>query len=498
MIEEENNSVAEGVHEDTWIPSTCSMCYNQCGILVHKINGVVVKIEGNPDSPLGLGKLCPKGLSGIMVLYDPHRLNVPLKRTNPEKGIGVDPKWVEISWEEALDEITEKVKKIIDDDPRKLAFIGCIPSLGPTIFGMSVFMLALGSPNSFLSNGHHCGNAEHLLAYTLHGSQTTNPDLDYCNYLILFGCQSGTAAYYAFNVMAQRMSDARARGMKLVVVDPMLNAGAEKADEWIPILPGTDGALALAMLNVLLNELGIYDSEYLKGHTNGPYLIQPNGYYLRDQGTKKPLVWDSEDGEAKPYDDSTIKDFALEGVYNVCGVECKPAFQRLKDQVKKWAPEEASKITTIPAETIRRIAKEFGEAARIGSKIRIEGKELPFRPVSIAYFKGAHGHNHAWLTSLAIELLCEVVGASNVPGAFLGCNPVCFGHPETGQPRWAPRRGIDGLLEAGLWIGANEPSIVPGPYPPLEPNPPQSLNLQDLLTTALSGPLSIFSIINPR
>jgi len=69
--------------DDAWIPSACSLCYNQCGIRVHKKDGVVVKIEGNPESPLGMGRLCPKGLAGIMLLYDPNRVNVPLKRTNP-------------------------------------------------------------------------------------------------------------------------------------------------------------------------------------------------------------------------------------------------------------------------------------------------------------------------------------------------------------------------------------------------------------------------------
>ena len=482
------------VQEDVWIPTVCSMCYSQCGIRAHRVNGKVVKIEGNPESPLGIGRICAKGLAGIMLLYDPYRLNVPMKRTNPEKGIGIDPKWVEISWEEALDTITQKLKKIRAEDPRKLVFTGCIPSMSPMVFGLALFMPAFGSPNVFISNGHQCGNAEHLLAATLHGALTTNPDMQYCNYLIMFGCHCGTAAYYAYTTMCQRMADARVRGMKLVVVDPMLNTGAEKADEWLPIKPGTDGALAMAMLHVLLNELGIYDEEYLKEHTNAPYLIAMDGYYLRDRETDKPLIWDPRDQKAKTYDDPSIKDYALEGVYQFDEMLGKPAFSLLKDQVKKFTPEHAAEITTIPAETIRRIAKEFGEAARIGSTITLDGKELPYRPASVVYFKGAHGHNHAWLTSLAIELLCEVVGASNVPGAFLGCNPVCYGYPETGRPRWEPKVGPDGLLSPGLWFGGSEPGLIPGPYPPIEPQPPQTLNLMDLLTPALTSHLPVLTI----
>ncbi len=78
--------------EDVWIPSHCALCYSQCGIKVHRVNGTVVKIEGNPDSPVGLGRLCAKGLSGIQLLYDPYRVNYPLRRTNPQKGLDVDPK----------------------------------------------------------------------------------------------------------------------------------------------------------------------------------------------------------------------------------------------------------------------------------------------------------------------------------------------------------------------------------------------------------------------
>jgi anaerobic selenocysteine-containing dehydrogenase len=483
--------------DDVWIPSACSLCYNQCGIRVHRKDGVVVKIEGNPDSPLGMGRLCPKGLSGIMLLYDPHRLNVPMKRTNPVKGMHVDPGWVEISWNEALDIVTEKIRKIRAEDPRKLVLAGCVPSLTPLTFGMGMFMPAFGSSNVFVSNGHQCGNAEHLLAATLHAALTTNPDLEHTNFLLVFGSHCGTAAYYALTTMAQRMADARARGMKLVVVDPMLNASAEKADEWVPIRPGTDGALAMAMLHVLLNELGIWDADYLAHHTNGPYLIATEGTYVRDRESGKPLVWDAADQRAKTFDDPSLGDAALEGDYTVGGAACRPAFALLREQVRRFTPEQAAEVTTVSAATIRRIAREFGEAARIGSTITIEGKTLPYRPASLVYFKGAHGHNHAWLTSLAIELLCEVVGASNVPGGLLGCNPVCHGHPETGLPRWTPKADRDGLLLPGIWFGGSEPGFSGLLYPPPEPRPSQWLHLQDLLPTSLTSHLPILTIQDP-
>src|SRR3990167_5225686 len=140
----------------TWIPSACSMCYNSCGIMAHQVDGTLVKIEGNPNSPAGLGRLCPKGLSGIMTLYDPYRVKRPLKRSNPEKGIGVDPKWVEIDWAEALDTIAERLRMVRQEDPRKLIITGSVANVGPMLNSLC-FATAFGTPNWYPSGaGIHC------------------------------------------------------------------------------------------------------------------------------------------------------------------------------------------------------------------------------------------------------------------------------------------------------------------------------------------------------
>ncbi|MEE9282430.1 MAG: molybdopterin-dependent oxidoreductase [Myxococcota bacterium] len=479
---EETESTAQP-REDVWIPSACGMCYNQCGIVAHRVDGTLVKIEGNPESPIGRGRLCARGLAGIQLLYDPHRVNHPLRRTNPEKAIGVDPRWERISWDEALDAITEKLEQVRADDPRKLYFTGTVAALATLSTSLGIFMPAFGSPNSFISNGHQCGNAEHILARTLHASITTNPDAAYCDYLLLFGCQVGMGTYYALTTMAQEIADARVRGMKVVVVDPYLSSAAEKADEWVPIKPGSDGAMACALLNLLVNEYGHYDVEYLSRHSDGAYLVGPDGYYRRDAESGKPLVQDSHAGTARPFDEVEPASAALEGKYEIGGEPCRPVFQLLRDRVAKWTPEAAEEVTTVPAETIRRIAREFGEAAKIGSTISIEGHELPLRPAAALYFKGAHGHDNAWPTSLAIELLNEIVGASNVPGGLLGTNPVAFGHPDTGLPRWMPGEDADGLLQATL--GNNEPDPTESRWPP-KPRSADLPNLSDLIGWPIS------------
>lgn len=479
--------------EDVWIPSACSICYSQCAILAHRQDGVVTKIEGNPQCPSINGKICTRGLSGIMLLYDPNRVNVPLKRTNPKKGIGVDPRWVEVSWEEALDTIVDRLKKVREEDPRQL-LVTCSVVAWDASFLNICFATAFGSPNFWFSGaGTHCGNGEHLVGGLMHASWSRQPDPNYCNYFLNFACPVGVGAYYGVNAMAQRMADARVKGMRHVVIDPYMGMAAEKADEWIPIRPGTDAALALAMINIIIHELGIYDAESLKHHTNAPYLIRPDGYYLRDKATAKPLIWDPVDKKAKVHDDPTIKDFALEGEFAVAGEKGRPAFSLLKEHVKRYTPEMAAEITTVPASTIRRLAREFAEEARVGSTIVIDGKELPYRPVGVGYFKGAQGHKHSALICMALEILAEVVGAGCVPGATLGMNSRSLGHPETGLPFWSPEAGRDGLLVTGTWV------VPTRPWPPAEARKPESVTLQELIPTAVvDSPLVPFALLEPE
>ncbi len=467
------------VKEDRWIPSACSMCYSHCSIKGHVVDGTLVKIEGNPDSPMGSGKMCAKGQSGIMMLYDPNRLNKPLKRTNPEKGIGVDPKWVEISWDEALDIVCEKLKKCHDEEPRGLMVQATAAST--TVLQVCLFIISssFGTPNVYLGGGGlHCGNGAHEFSGLMHSSWGIVPDWKNCNFAMLFGASKGHAAGHAGNANAQLAAEARARGMKLVVVDPMCNFASGKASEWVPIRVGTDAALALGMANVLVNELGIYDRAYLKKSTNAPYLVKEDGHYLRDESSGKPLVWDAAESCAKTYDDATVKDFAIEGSYTVDGVKAQPGFQILKEHLKKYTPEYAAKITTLPQATIRRLAKEFGEAARIGSTIVLDGLEVPYRPAAAVFFRGAQGHVNSTYNCVAVDLLNHICGTGDAAGGCLGFNPVSQGYPGTGRPSYAPSVGPDGLMVVGAWLVPHKP------YPPHEAAPPKSMGLVEAFPMA--------------
>jgi anaerobic selenocysteine-containing dehydrogenase len=466
--------------EDVWIKSACNLCFCACAIRVHRVDGVVVKIEGNPDCPTSQGRICARGMSGMMLLYDPNRVNVPLKRTNPEKGIGVDPGWVEISWDEALDAIAARLKKIKAEDPRQF-----LSTRSPNTHDISVtnrcFGKALGSPNTWHGGGGpNCGNGMHLLAGMIYSSWGRMFDFHYTNYYLNFGCSDGFGVGYGVTYSAERMADARERGMKVVVIDPAMGRAALKADEWIPIRPGTDAAVALAMVNLLLNEYNIFDAEFLKYKTNGPYLIKEDGHYLRDGRSGKPMVWDSDGNRAKTYDDPTLSELALEGSYTVAGTPVTAAFSLIREHVKKYTPEMVAATADVPAETIRRLAREFGEAARIGSTIVVDGKVLPYRPVAVGYFRGAEGHRHSALTCMSFELLQQVVGAVNVPGGEISLNARSLGVPETGSYAYCPVESVDGILSPGRW---HHPII---PWPPLEPKKPESIQLTELIPTVVA------------
>lgn len=476
--------LADPIHgvADAWIPSTCSLCYGLCSIRAHVVDGVVVKIEGNPDSAVGRGRLCGKGVSGIMTMYDPNRVNTPLRRTNPIKGIGVDPGWTEISWDEAMDEIVERLRKVRKDDPRKL-FIQRTTTNTSARAPFQVFAAAFGTPNSWAAGGGlHCGNGAHLAGGIFHASWSHLPDFQYCQYAIYFGASKGHGAGHVACTNMQQAADARARGMRLVVVDPMCNFAAAKASEWVPIRPGTDAALALAMANVIVNDLGVWDADYLATKTNAPYLIGPDGRYVREAGTGLPLVWDPDRGRAVPYNDPEIKRFALEGEYDVDQTRARPAFVLLREHLRQFTPEWAERISGVPARTIQRISQEFATEARIGSTILIDGKSLPYRPVSAIYFRGAQGHKNSLFNCFAIELLNQLVGAADVVGGTLGFNPVCYGHPDTGKPWYEPKPGPDGLMVTGSWAAAH----LPYPFP--DPRPPDTMSLNTLFPLAMFGP----------
>ncbi|MCP4197726.1 MAG: molybdopterin-dependent oxidoreductase [Proteobacteria bacterium] len=455
--------------DDVWVPTVCAGCYNCCGILVHRVNGKVAEIKGDPKALNSHGHICAKGASRALDLYHPDRVTKPLKRTNPKKGVGEDPGWVEISWEEAMTTITKELKKIKDDDPRKLILSHFdIPGYKLSI----AFAQAFGTVNFHWNRACYCGSASHPAWLITNGTLNSEVDFKRSNYTVCWGTQLGHMINTIAMNAGDELAEARREGRKFVVVDPYCSHAAAKADEWIPIKPGTDGALALAMLHHILNDLGIYDIEFLKEHTNGTYLIKPDGKYLRDKATNKPLVCDLADGKVKVFDSESVQNPAIEGEYKVSDRLYKPAFQVLKDHLENIDIAAMSEICTVPEETIKRFAKEFAEAAQVGATIEVNGHTLPFRPAGIDYKRGMASHKGGLNSCWSIHLLNLVLGACDVPGSQRGVNPI--------GPYWEP-----GISEDGLIVPADIIAKYNKPYPGNKAKVPECLDLHELFPASL-------------
>lgn len=410
---------ANSLKSGRWVRSTCKMCLHSCSNMIHVTDdGVVNKVEGDPTNPSNAGKLCPKGNSVIMRHYDPRRFKQPLRRTNPEKGPGIDPKWEPISWEEALDVTAREIKKSVDEDPRKV-----LPSL-EDFQKMHIWNwpLAFGCHNFYQSGGTMCGGAYHPINGYIHSSFACANDVKYSNYWINNGTGDGFSSHLHAAAQSHWVANARIdRGMKIVSVEPRLSIGSAKADEWVPIRPATDRHFAMGMSHVLVNE-GLCDFVFLRKDTNAPYLVGPDQYFVRDE-QDQIYVWDSKDDCAKLWNDPSIEseNLALEGTYTVNGVECRPAFQVYKDTLAECSPEEMEKVTTVPADTIRRIAREFAREARIGENITLEdGRSLPHRPSAYNYYRGAQGRKLGSQTNHAFKLVNMLIGNIDTPGGHMG------------------------------------------------------------------------------
>jgi anaerobic selenocysteine-containing dehydrogenase len=459
---------------DEWVPTVCYGCYNACGVLARRVDGAVVDIVGDPRNPSSAGHLCAKGKARIASLYDPARLTTPLRRRNPEKGIGVDPAWEEISWHEALEEIAARLRTLSETDPRRLVLAHFDLAASPLI---QAWATAFGTPHATWSSAAlFCGMGSHAVNMMVNGSFNSEIDFEHCDHAVLIGTQMGFMVDSNAQFTTREMARARARGMRLTVVDPVCGTAAAKADNWVPIKPGTDAALALGILNELLNKLEVYDRDFLRKRTNAPYLVGISGRYARDPQTGKPLIWDERTSRAVAHDACCPDHAAIEGTVVSAGEELTPAFELLKQHVAGYELDVVERITDVPGAQVAALARELASSARIGATVAIDGRVLPLRPVAVNFKMGAVGHRHGLSAAFAIHLINIVLGAIDVPGGFLGVNPV--------GPGWAPETGPDGLLippRPMRFVGYNSP------FPGDTVRTPATLSLKELFPVAFAG-----------
>jgi sulfite dehydrogenase (quinone) subunit SoeA len=271
--------------------SICYMCACRCGIQVHLKDGKVRYIQGNRRHPVNRGVLCAKGSAGIMQHYSPARLRKPLRRVG-ERGSG---EFEEIEWDEALEMAAERLKAIRATDPRKLAFFtGRDQSQALTGWWASQF----GTPN-YAAHGGFCSvNMAAAGIYTIGGSfwEFGEPDWEHTRYFLMFG----VAEDHDSNPIKIGLGLVKSRGAKFVSVNPVQTGYSAIADEWLGIVPGTDGLFVAALIHELLRA-GRIDVDYLLRYTNACWLVvqdpggPQDGLFARDSDGR-PLCWDSAGG----------------------------------------------------------------------------------------------------------------------------------------------------------------------------------------------------------
>jgi sulfite dehydrogenase (quinone) subunit SoeA len=413
--------------------TTCYMCACRCGIRVTLRDGEVRYIEGNPEHPLNKGVICAKGASGIMKQYSPARLTRPLMRKpGAERGAG---QFVPVSWEEAFAQLEERLRRIRASDPKRFAlFTGRDQMQALT----GLFAKQFGTPN-YAAHGGFCSvNMAAGMIYTIGGSfwEFGGPDLDRAKLFVMLG----TAEDHHSNPLKIAISKFKRSGGRFVSVNPVRTGYSAIADEWVPIKPGTDGALLLALLHEILHH-GLYDRDFLVRYTNAAQLVNLNeadeehGMFVRtevpaEEGCFEPqnqLWWDRLTN-APVHTHSEGADPYLLGEFRLSdGTPVKPAFQLLIERVKDYTPDWAAEITGIPAETIRRLAHEMGITAR-DHKIELpiawtdswgrEHETVTGNPVAFHAMRGLAAHSNGFHAIRALAILMTVLGTIDRPGGF--------------------------------------------------------------------------------
>jgi len=245
--------------------TTCYMCACRCGIRVTLRNGEVRYIEGNPGHPLNKGVICAKGASGIMKQYSPARLTTPLRRKQgADRGAG---EFEPISWEETFAILAQRLAKIRATDPKQFAlFTGRDQMQALT----GLFARQFGTPN-YAAHGGFCSvNMAAGMIYTIGGSfwEFGGPDLERAKLFVMIG----TAEDHHSNPLKIAISKFKRGGGKFVSINPVRTGYSAIADEWVPIRPGTDGALLLALTHEMIAQ-GLYDRPFVARYTNGGHLV---------------------------------------------------------------------------------------------------------------------------------------------------------------------------------------------------------------------------------
>ncbi len=398
-----NPDVSDTDPRASFVRSVCLMCHSACGIQAKVVDGQVVKVDGNPYHPncmldreripyttpveeanLIRGHNCVKSQAAMQTIYDPYRLRNPLKRVGA-RGAG---QWQEISWKQALDEIADVLADYyqpgtpIDPDlpelgdlPNKVTFSAGRIEHGQKEFTDRIWKNGFGTVNyrhdhtSICEVSHHTG---HYIT-TDYKKKHFKPDILESDYIVWFGTRPLEAGF-PMQSLSRKIADFLARGGRMVTVDPNFSNTAARSHMWMPIKPGTDAALALAMARWIIDN-NRHDVNFLtntKAQVNGEscysdatFLVrQDDGAFVRD-GAGSPMVWNG--GQAYPAADAPEAKGELDpGVVTVDGVAARTSWALYVDRVRERTIDEYGEICGLDPADIITVARDFSAAGKRG------------------------------------------------------------------------------------------------------------------------------------
>ncbi|MHC4571082.1 MAG: molybdopterin-dependent oxidoreductase [Planctomycetota bacterium] len=349
------------------VPTACWQCVTRDAAIGFVEDGKLVKLEGNPDSIRGQGKLCARGQAGVNQVYDPDRILYPMKRVGA-RGSG---QWARITWEEALTELVSKLKPLRDaGTPEKFMFHYGRMKASSSKLIKSLFLHAYGTKTI----GNHtsiCESAKWTAQELTWGGHYDNWDFDNTQFVLNFG--SNVLECHTNHIpMSQRLISAKVdRGVRVVTFDVRQSNTAAKSDEWFAIKPGTDGAVMLAMCNVIMNE-GLNDPGFLS--------------FVK----------------ATPNHDATESE----------------KINSLLTHLAPYTPQWAEGVSGVPAADIVRLAREFANT----------------KPACLITYRGAVMHYNGVENERIAQMLAAITGNIDNPGGRCKAVGAGWSYPHGPEP----------------------------------------------------------------
>lgn len=428
--------VAPGtVKADKVIRSVCSPnCTGSCGINVHVKDGKLLKIEPAEFPDPRYKRICLKGISMAMQRVDhPDRVRYPMLR----KGVRGGGDWQRVTWDQAFDHLAEKLTRIAGEyGPEANSWISMTGNYGIISMMVSARVANCLGGTAFTNlgiMGDLGANMGFLPTLGVHQESNEWPDIVGSKLIILFGKNIADTAHSDIHFMF----DAMEKGARVVSIDPRFSRTSTKADQWIPIRPGTDAAMILAMMKVII-DAGLHDRAYLSRHTNSPYLVREDTGALLRMDAIDPaagrdyVVLDAASGLPVPATTASAPILDWRGGVPVPGgerLQCRTGFNTLLESLREFTLEKAQAITEVPGNVIRDLALEYArtDPASLwigqGTQRYFNGHQSFRALITLGAVTGNIGKRHAgvsWGGGSLLRLIFATPPAWLMPGGRTG------------------------------------------------------------------------------